>query len=172
MTDVFNSADYQSIDFEVVVETTAGTKSSAAGDINALDMLLGKGLISMKTYLKAYPKDALSNRTEILKGIEEDEQSQVQQLTQQVQQLGEQLAESSKVIQQQKETVDKVVSLIQENNHLKTLLANLYVESKAKLSQANEQINLGNQAIAETRQDATDFATALASQGGIQNVMP
>lgn len=126
----------------------------------------------MKTYLKAYPKDALSNRTEILKGIEEDEQSQVQQLTQQVQQLGEQLAESSKVIQQQKETVDKVVSLIQENNHLKTLLANLYVESKAKLSQANEQINLGNQAIAETRQDATDFATALASQGGIQNVMP
>lgn len=172
MTDVFNSADYQSIDFEVVVETTAGTKSSAAGDINALDTLLGKGLISMKTYLKAYPKDALSNRTEILKGIEEDEQNQVQQLTQQVQQLGEQLAESSKVIQQQKETVDKVVSLIQENNHLKTLLANLYVESKAKLSQANEQINLGNQAIAETRQDATDFATALASQGGIQNVMP
>lgn len=172
LTDVFNSADYQSFDFEVVVETTAGTKSSAAGDINALDTLLGKGLISMKTYLKAYPKDALSNRTEILKGIEEDEQSQVQQLTQQVQQLGEQLAESSKVIQQQKETVDKVVSLIQENNHLKTLLANLYVESKAKLSQANEQINLGNQAIAETRQDATDFATALASQGGIQNVMP
>lgn len=179
MTDIFNSSEYSSTDFEVVVETTAGTKASAAGDINALDVLLSKGAISIKTYLKAYPKDALSNRTEILKGIEEDEKNQVVQLTQQLQEAQAQLAQATEVIQKQKETVDKVVSLIQENNQLKTFIANLYAESSAKIKAANEQIALGNEQIArdsqkiqETTEDATEFATALASQGGVQNVMP
>ena len=95
MTDIFNSSEYASTDFEVVVETTAGTKASAAGDINALDVLLSKGAISIKTYLKAYPKDALSNRTEILKGIEEDEKNQVVQLTQQLQEALSQLVRAT-----------------------------------------------------------------------------
>lgn len=179
LTDVFNSNEYASTDFEVVVETTAGTKASAAGDINALDVLLSKGAISIKTYLKAYPKDALSNRTEILKGIEEDEKNQVAQLTQQLQEVQAQLVQATQVIQQQKETVDKVVALIQENNQLKSFIANLYAESSAKIKAANEQIALGNEQIArdsqkiqETTQDATEFATALASQGGVQNAMP
>lgn len=173
LTDIFNSADYQGVDFEVVVEATAGTKSSAAGDINALDVLLAKGLISMKTYLKAYPKDALSNKTEILKGIEEDEKSQVAQLTQRLKQAEEQLAQSTQIIQQQKETVDKVVAVIQENNKLKTLVANMYTEAKTKIEQSNAQINLGNQKIMETTKDATDFAQYIAqNMGGSQNVMP
>lgn len=173
MTDIFNSADYQGVDFDVVVEATSGTKSSAAGDINALDVLLSKGLISMKTYLKAYPKDALSNRSEILKGIEEDEKSQITQLQQELQQTQEQLVQSTQLIQQQKETVDKVVSVIQENNQLKSLLANVYAEAKAKIQQGNEQINLGNQKIMETTKDASDFAQYIAqNMGGSQNVMP
>lgn len=173
LTDIFNSADYQGVDFEVVVEATAGTKSSAAGDINALDVLLAKGLISMKTYLKAYPKDALSNKTEILKGIEEDEKSQVAQLTQRLKQAEEQLAQSTQIIQQQKETVGKVVAVIQENNKLKSLVANMYTEAKTKIEQSNAQINLGNQKIMETTKDATDFAQYIAqNMGGNQNVMP
>lgn len=173
LTDIFNSAEYQGVDFEVVVEATAGTKSSAAGDINALDVLLAKGLISMKTYLKAYPKDALSNKTEILKGIEEDEKSQMAQLTQRLKQAEEQLAQSTQIIQQQKETVDKVVAVIQENNKLKTLVANMYTEAKTKIEQSNAQINLGNQKIMETTKDATDFAQYIAqNMGGNQNVMP
>jgi len=173
LTDIFNSADYQGVDFEVVVEATAGTKSSAAGDINALDVLLAKGLISMKTYLKAYPKDALSNKTEILKGIEEDEKSQVAQLTQRLKQAEEQLTQSTQIIQQQKETVDKVVAVIQENNKLKSLVANMYTEAKTKIEQSNAQINLGNQKIMETTKDATDFAQYIAqNMGGNQNVMP
>ena len=172
MTDTFNSSDYQGVEFSVVVEATAETKASAAGDINALDVLLGKGLISLKTYLKAYPKDALSNRTEILKGLEEDEQNQVIQLQQQLEQVNAQLLQSTQVIQQQKDTVDKVVSLIQENNQLKTLIANLYSEAKMKIQQGNEQIKAGNQKIDETTADATEFANIIANtMGGKSNVM-
>lgn len=173
-TDVFNSSEYAGVEFSVVVEATSGTKASTAGDINALDVLLSKGLISLKTYLKAYPKDALSNRTEILKGIEEDEQSQLATLQQQLAQYAQQVEQSTKIIQQQKETVDKVVSLIQENNQLKTIIANLYTEAKAKIEAGNQQIQLGNAKIAEVQQDATDFAQIIAGQmqGGQQNVMP
>ena len=172
LTDIFDSSEYASTDFSVVVEATAGTKASAAGDINALDVLLSKGYISIKTYLRAYPKDALSNRTEILKGIEADEQDALTQLQAQLKQAEEQLAQSTQVIQQQKETVDKVVSLIQENNQLKTFIANLYTEAKGKIEEGNRQIELGNQKIAETTADATDFAQIIASQGGVPNVMP
>lgn len=173
-TDVFNSSEYAGVEFSVVVEATSGTKASTAGDINALDVLLSKGLISLKTYLKAYPKDALSNRTEILKGIEEDEQSQLAILQQQTTQLAQQVEQSAKLIQQQKETVDKVVSLIQENNQLKTIIANLYTEAKAKIEAGNQQIQLGNAKIEEVQRDATDFAQVIAGQmqGGQQNVMP
>lgn len=173
-TDVFNSSEYAGVEFSVVVEATSGTKASTAGDINALDVLLSKGLISLKTYLKAYPKDALSNRTEILKGIEEDEQSQLAALQQQLAQYAQQVEQSTKIIQQQKETVDKVVSMIQENNQLKTIIANLYTEAKAKIEAGNQQIQLGNAKIAEVHQDATDFAQVIAGQmqGGQQNVMP
>ncbi len=172
ITDVFDSSEYANTDFSVVVEATAGTKASAAGDINALDVLLAKGCISIKTYLKAYPKDALSNRTEILKGIEADEQDALVQLQAQVKQYEEQLAQSTQVIQQQKDTVDNVVSLIQENNQLKTFIANLYAEANGKIKESNRQVALGNAKIAETMADATDFAEYIASREGISNVMP
>lgn len=174
MSDVFNSEEYRRTDFSVVVEATSGTKASAAGDINALDVLLAKGLISMKTYLKAYPKDALSNRTEILKGIEEDEKNQVAELTQKLQQSEQQNIELAKVVEQQKETVDKVVAVIKENNELKTYIANLYTEASGKITEANKQIQLGNAKLAETTKDATDMAQTIYNglQGGGGNVMP
>ncbi len=174
MSDVFDSEEYKSTDFSIVVEATSGTKASAAGDINALDVLLAKGLISLKTYLKAYPKDALSNRTEILKGIEEDEKSQVTALTKQLQEAQQQIVELAKVVEQQKGTVDKVVAVIRENNELKTYIANLYAEASGKITEANKQIQQGNARIAETMKDATDMAQTIYNgvQGGGINVVP
>ena len=175
MTDIFNSDDFKGTEFSVVVEATSGTKASAAGDINALDVLLAKGNISIKTYLKAYPKDALSNRTEILKGIEEDEQSQVVALTQELQKAQQQNIELAKVVEQQKETVDKVVSVIKENNELKTLIANLYSEASAKIKEANKQTQIGNAKLAETTKDASDMAQVIydnMQRGGNPNAMP
>ena len=173
MTDVFSSSDYRDTEFSIVVEATAGTKASTAGDINALDVLLAKGAISIKTYLRAYPEDALSNRSEILKGIEEDEKNQVAQLTQQLQQAQEQLAQSAQIIQQQKETVDKVVAVIRENNELKTYIANLYTEASEKIREGNRQIQMGNAKIAETTKDASDMAQHIYNnmQGGVPNGM-
>ena len=170
MKDTFNSSEFADTDFSIVVETMSGTKASTAGDINALDVLMSKGLISLKTYISAYPKDALSNKTDILKGIEEDEKNQVAQLTKQAQAMAEQLKESMEVIQRQKDTVDKVVSVIQENNQLKSFIAQLYTEAKSKILEGNQEIEKGNAKIREVTDDATNFAQVIA-QGGMKDVV-
>ena len=174
MADTFNSDDFKSTDFSIVVEATSGTKASAAGDINTLDVLLAKGLISMKTYLKAYPKDALSNRSEILKGIEEDEKSQITALNEQLKQAQQQSVELAKIVEQQKATVDKVIAVIKENNELKTYIANLYTEASEKITAANKQIQVGNAKIAETTLDAQNMAQTIYGgvKQGVIDVVP
>ncbi len=168
-SDVFNSAEYEHTEFSVVVEATSGTKASAAGDINALDVLLAKGAISIKTYLKAYPIDALSNRSEILKGIEEDEQDSLKQIAAQLEQAQKQNAELLNVIEQQKATVDKVMSVIKENGQLKKCIADIYTEATLKIREGNRQIQMGNAKIAETTKDASDMAQHIYANMGAQS---
>ncbi|MBE6588827.1 MAG: hypothetical protein E7643_01490 [Ruminococcaceae bacterium] len=70
--DVFDSAPFREAELEVTVEAVGGTNSSAAGDISALDVALKSGAISLTTYFELYPKDALSNRREIIAAIERE----------------------------------------------------------------------------------------------------
>ena len=84
------------------------------------------------------------------------------------------------LLQKQKETVDKAVSVIQENSRLKTQLVTLYTEAQGKINAANEQIKAGNQRIAddeakisELTSDATLFAEEIARRDGMsQNSLP
>lgn len=165
-TDIFNSSDYANIDFNIVVETTTGTKSSAAGDINVLELLLGKGLISLKTFIRAYPKEALSNRSEILKGIEADEQNEIAMLQQQLEESQKQNVELAKIVEQQKGIVDKVISVIQENSQLKSFIANMYTEASAKIRASNQQVTMGNMAMDEVLTDAGQMAHTIAQSQG------
>ena len=96
-----------------------------------------------------------------MKGIEEDEQSQLGQMQAQLMQYEQQLTQSTELLAKQKEIVDKVVSVIQENNKLKSMLASLYTEAKTKIEQSNAQVRMGNAKIAEVERDATDFAIEL-----------
>ena len=178
--DTFNGEEFKNAELDVVVETTTGTKSSAAGDINILDTLLVQGKISLKTYFNAYPEDAISNKTEILKGIEADEQSEIVQLRAKIEQFmaqiqaqGQELEEAKGLLVKQKDTVDKAVSVIQENSRLKTQLVTLYSEASEKINAANAQIKAGNAKIAENEakigeltSDATLFAEELVRREG------
>jgi hypothetical protein len=166
-SDVFNSSEYENVDFEVVAEATVGTHASPAGDINMLETLLAKNAISVKTFLRAYPEDALSNRSAILSGIAEDEKSQIAQLGAQIQQYEQQLMQYAEIFKRQQQSIDGVQAVIRENGQLKEMLARLYSEASQKIALANEEIARGNQAIGETTADATEFAEALAGQMGM-----
>lgn len=162
LSDIFSSDEYRNTEFGVVVEATAGTKASAAGDITALDALLARGAISVKSYIRAYPDDALTNRHELLRSVEEDEQSEIAMLKSELERAQAQNAELSKEIERQKGTVDKVIAVIEENGRLKAYIADLYSEASAKIREGNRMIQMGNAKILETVNDASDMAQYIA----------
>lgn len=159
---VFSSSEYANVDFDVVAEAVVGTKSSAAGDIQLLEALFSQGKISFKTFIKLYPEDALSNKQEILRVAEEEEAGSLSSMAAEIEQLKAQIAQYDIVVEEQQKTVDNVVSIIQENNNLKKLLAQLFAEANMKIQAANQQIKAGNAALEETTRDARDFAVELA----------
>lgn len=160
--DIFNSSEYQGVEFSVVVEATAGTKASAAGDISALDTLYSKGAISLKTYLKVYPDDALSNKNELIRLVEEEEQGKINQLSMELQTTKQQLDEAVTLLASQKQVVDNVMAVINENTKLKTALIQMKTEATMKINKGNEQIALANKKIQEVTSDATEFASVIA----------
>ena len=169
----FTGTDYDGVEFDVTCEAMSGTKFSTAGDINVLDVLFAKGAISLPTYIKAYPDDALSNKSKLLELIEAEKADRELQLQQQLQETQRQLAQSAQLLEQQKATVDNAVATIQENNRLKAMLSNLFAEANAKMNAANEQIEVGNAKIAEVEDDARFFAETIERmEGGAGYGMP
>ena len=79
--EVFDSAPYRDAELEVSVEAVGGVHASAAGDISALDVALKNGAISLVTYFQLYPKDALSNRREIIDAIRREQASGGEEFT-------------------------------------------------------------------------------------------
>ena len=166
--DVFSSAEYEGVSFDVIAEAVSGTKSSAAGDIQLLEALFSQGKITLKTFIKLYPDEALSNKQELLRQAESEEESIIAQLSAQLEQMQAQIGQYEATLSEQQKTVDSVVRIIQENNNLKRLLAQLYTEASAKIQMANKQIEMGNSALRETTQDARDFAAEIVRQTGAE----
>lgn len=167
MVGVFNSSDYANVDFNVAVEAVSGTKASAAGDINLLDSLLAHGAIGIETYLKSYPEDAVSNRTELLKAVTAERASKVNQLAQEHQQQSQQLQQALQVLQEQNSIIAKANSIINQNKQLQEQLISLYNEAITKINQSNEQVKLSNDKIVELTQDNQALARMLRGGGDI-----
>ena len=163
-TDIFYSSDFKDVSFSVVVEATQGTNSSSAGDITALDMLLARNLIDVETYIRAYPSDALSNKEELLEGIEKAKASEISALRQQVAEYEKQLSDAAELLAKQNQTVDNVASIIGKVKNLEALLAALYAESEQKINTANREIEAQRMRFDEVYGDAETFAAALESQ--------
>jgi hypothetical protein len=162
-SDIFDGFAYEDADLEVVVEATGGTKASAAGDINALDVALAKGVISPVDYFELYPKDALSNRSEILKRLKSEEANRVVAMQAQIEQLTQALQMREQQIAEQKKTVESVTSIIKENEQLRITLAKVYQEAKQKITELNkialtERVQLG-----KTEEDARIMAQDIAA---------
>lgn len=154
---IFNGSQYGELDFTITIEAGAGTQYSEIAGVNMLDNLLNAGAIDVKTYLKAYPDNILGNKNELLKSIEEQEQSQIVVMGQQLQQATIQLEQATQVIQQQNNAIANVKTIVAENKKLNEELAQLVAEYTNK-------INAANQVITETRNDAQQLATDLYYQ--------
>ena len=85
--DYFTSADYKNAIFDVCVEITGASKSISASEISVLDSCLASGSISIETFIKAYPDSAFPNKTELLKQIELEKNSELYKLREELKAL-------------------------------------------------------------------------------------
>ena len=147
----FNSSEFENASLDITVEATVGSRSSVAGDIQLLNNALANGAISFESYIKMYPGDAIGNKNEMLKHLKAQKEDAMLLLAKQLEAAEKQLQEDAKIMKEQKGVVDKVLSVIGENNSLKSTIAEMYSEADAqiKAAQASEK---------ESRADAQAFA--------------
>ncbi len=85
--DFFTSKDYENAIFDVSVEAYGGSNYSSASVISMLDSCLSSGKISIEAYIKAYPDSALINKSELLKQIEAEKNSELERLRKELSEL-------------------------------------------------------------------------------------
>ena len=151
VSDVFKSSEMVDMDFTVTVEAIGGTRATAASDIAFLESMFQAGAIDAKTFVKSFPADAISNKSELQEALEEQEQSALLQAQQTIEQMQLQLQQAQVVTQQAQ-------SLINENQQLRAQLISLYTEAKAKVEFANKAIQQVSEQYNEVYSDAQDFA--------------
>ena len=151
ISDVFKSSEMVDMDFTVTVEAIGGTRATAASDIAFLESMFQAGAIDAKTFVKSFPADAISNKSELQEALEEQEQSALLQAQQTIEQMQLQLQQAQVVTQQ-------ATSLINENQQLRAQLISLYTEAKAKVEFANKAIQQVSEQYNEVYSDAQDFA--------------
>lgn len=151
ISDVFKSSEMVDMDFTVTVEAIGGTRATAASDIAFLESMFQAGAIDAKTFVKSFPADAISNKSELQEALEEQEQSALLQAQQTIEQMQLQLQQAQVVTQQ-------ATSLINENQQLRAQLISLYTEAKAKVEFANKAIQQVSEQYNEVYSDAQGFA--------------
>lgn len=161
-TGIFNGSDYDDIELDLVVEAGAGTQWTESLQIQLIDNLLQKGLISSETYIKAMPKSLLPNKDVVLQAIKSQDQNTQLQLQQAMQ-----------IIQEQQKAVDNVQQIINKNRALEEKLATVmaaYLETVQGLKTSAAVSQAQGQALNEVVGDAQIMAQILGGQNEVSKM--
>lgn len=151
--DIFNANNHINDVFDIVVEVTAGTRSSVSGDIAMLDLALQTKAIDFITYLKLYPSDALSDKSKLIEELENGQRAENNQLKGQNAQLEEQVKKLAGVIAKQDEVVQKAVQCIKGYEGLQQLAIKQNAEFGQKIQGANKQLKLQDEVIKQSENE-------------------
>lgn len=152
-SDVFNATNYTNEIFDIVVEVTAGTRSSVSGDIAMLDLALQTKSIDFLTYLKLYPSDALSDKSKLIEELENGQREEIAVLRAQSVQYEEQIKKLAGVVAKQDEVVQKAIQCIKGYESLQQLAIKQNAEFGQKIQMANAQIKTQEGVIKQTEME-------------------
>jgi hypothetical protein len=105
----------------------------------------------------------LRDKNEIVKIVEGAQNNKLKQLTQELQVAGERVIELGQLVEKQNKVIEDVVPIVQQNNQLRALVAQLTKEATQKIDLANQMIGEYEQ----TYNDAQMFAQMLGMQEGM-----
>ncbi len=149
-SDVFNAIDYTNEIFDIVIEVTAGTRSSVSGDIAMLDLALQTKSIDFPTYVKLYPSDALSDKSKLIEELENSQRDENSQIKGRNAQLEEQVKQLAGVVAKQDEVVQKAIQCIKGYESLQQLAIKQNAEFGQKIQGANKQLKLQDEVIKQS----------------------
>ena len=161
----FRGDEYAEEEFDVVCEAGAGTVYTDSMLINMLGDLLKLGIIDPHTYIQFFPASIMPNKSDILKGLEDKEAEERDQLKASLEQAQGQIQQLSEYVKEQEAMVGRTASVVKENRSLNELLGRLQEEYAAKIQQANAILQQRTAENTETRQDAAYMAAQLGKQG-------
>lgn len=127
-SDEFSSSDYANAKFDIVVEATQGTRSSIASDISMLDTALGKGLIDLETYIKAYPDCAIGNKSELLKHIEMQKKGKLANALATIKEMEQRMEQIIGSYTELQKIVNNIMPTIQQNQKQREFISELALE--------------------------------------------
>ena len=165
--ETFNSKEFENERFDVVAEAIAGTLMSDVSNINLLDGLFAKGAISIETYLKSYPENAIMNRQKLLDSIEAEQQEQVAIMSRQLQETQAQLQQAIAQLEEDKKAIDQSASVVNENRNLKKQILAIQAEYSSKIAQGNKILGDLMGKAKEYYSDAKSMANEVAKARGI-----
>lgn len=149
-SDIFNATEYSEEIFDIVVEVTAGTRSSVSGDIAMLDLALQTKSIDFITYLKLYPSDALSDKSKLLEELQNSQNDENTRLKAQLAQYEEQVKKVAGVVAKQDEVVQKAIQCIKGYESLQQLAIKQNAEFAQKIQIANKQMKMQEETIKQS----------------------
>lgn len=164
--DVFNATEYTEEVFDIVVEVTAGTRSSVSGDIAMLDLALQTKSIDFPTYVKLYPSDALSDKSKLIEELANSQTDENNVLKQQNAQYEEQVKKLAGVVAKQDEVVQKAIQCIKGYESLQQLAIKQNAEFGQKIQLANKQMKLQEETI---KQSETEKQSLFRDSGDMFN---
>ncbi len=149
-SDVFNATNYTEEIFDIVVEVTAGTRSSVSGDIAMLDLALQTKAIDFLTYIRLYPTDALSDKSKLIDELRNSQKEENNQLKTLNKQYEEQIKKLAGVVSKQDEVVKKAIQCIKGYESLQQLAIKQNAEFAQKIQLANKQMKIQEDTIKHT----------------------
>lgn len=137
----FEGEKYRDTSLSCVVSAGPGTQFSEVAEIAMLDTLLAKQMIDAKTYISLYPANSCPNKAQLLKAIEDQESSQISNMTSEYEKLEQTLQQTNAAVESKAKLFEQIDKVMAENSRLKATLLERQSQYDTNIAEVIEMTN-------------------------------
>lgn len=135
----FTGEDY--LDDDVIIDIQVGSAPSFSEytNIEILGQMVQSGQLPFEVYLRLLPPNLISNRQEIMKVIENNFTKEINALKLVIEQQRQVMEQMAKTYEQTKKDISNIDTIVQENERLKSMIAEVAAKAVQKVSESSQQ---------------------------------
>lgn len=146
----FNGNEYMDKDVMIDIKVGPAPSFSEYSSIELLGLMVQSGQAPLEVYISNLPDNYVNNKQELLDMIQNNSQKQIEQLQQQIQQSQMVMEQMNQQYQKTQKDMANIDTIIQENQRLKSMMADLTAniyEQQQSQAQQNMQLNSDMQSL-------------------------